>query len=123
MFTISAAHCWKPSRRTCQAKRRVGAPSLGTLNSRNGAKQQIVSPGGEPIPRLYAAGELGSRFGHLLAGLQPFRPAAVSGACMELDQDINPIQRIAISVAKQPGALRNSVVLTGRFSLLGVAGG
>ena len=65
MFTISAAHCWKPSRRTCQAKRRVGAPSLGTLNSRNGAKQQIVSPGAEPIPRLYAAGELGSRFGHL----------------------------------------------------------
>jgi hypothetical protein len=27
------------------------------------AKQQIVSPGGEPIPRLYAAGELGSSFG------------------------------------------------------------
>jgi len=67
MFTISAAHCWKPSRRTCQAKRRVGAPSLGTLNSRNGAKQQIVSPGAEPIPRLYAAGKLDSRFGHSLS--------------------------------------------------------
>jgi succinate dehydrogenase/fumarate reductase flavoprotein subunit len=29
------------------------------------AKQQIVTPEGKPIPRLYAAGELGSSFGHL----------------------------------------------------------
>ena len=34
------------------------------------AKQQIVDPYGEPIPRLYKAGEMGSIFGHLyvLAG-------------------------------------------------------
>jgi succinate dehydrogenase/fumarate reductase flavoprotein subunit len=29
------------------------------------ARQQIVDTGGNPIPRLYAAGELGSSFGHL----------------------------------------------------------
>jgi succinate dehydrogenase/fumarate reductase flavoprotein subunit len=29
------------------------------------AKQQIVDISGKPIPRLYAAGELGSSFGHL----------------------------------------------------------
>jgi hypothetical protein len=29
------------------------------------AKQQILAPGGAPIPRLYAAGELGSSFGQL----------------------------------------------------------
>ena len=33
------------------------------------AKQRIVDVHGEPIPRLYAAGEMGSCFGHLyLAG-------------------------------------------------------
>lgn len=34
------------------------------------ARQQVVDPYGKPIPRLYAAGELGSLFGHLylLAG-------------------------------------------------------
>ena len=34
------------------------------------AKQQVVDPYGKPIPRLYAAGEMGSIFGHLymLAG-------------------------------------------------------
>ena len=29
------------------------------------ARQQIINVYGEPIPRLYAAGELGSAFGHL----------------------------------------------------------
>ena len=29
------------------------------------AKQQIINVYGEPIPRLYAAGEMGSAFGHL----------------------------------------------------------
>ena len=29
------------------------------------ARQQIVDTGGDPIHRLYAAGELGSSFGHL----------------------------------------------------------
>ena len=28
-------------------------------------RQQIVDTAGKPIPRLYAAGELGSSFGHL----------------------------------------------------------
>lgn len=33
------------------------------------AQQQVLNPFGEPIPRLYVAGELGSKFGHLyLAG-------------------------------------------------------
>jgi len=34
------------------------------------ALQQVVDPYGKPIPRLYAAGEMGSIFGHLymLAG-------------------------------------------------------
>ncbi len=30
--------------------------------------QQIMTPYGEPIPRLYSAGELGSKFGHLYMG-------------------------------------------------------
>ena len=30
--------------------------------------QQVLNPFGEPIPRLYAAGELGSKFGHLYVG-------------------------------------------------------
>lgn len=30
--------------------------------------QQILNPFGEPIPRLYSAGELGSKFGHLYVG-------------------------------------------------------
>jgi succinate dehydrogenase/fumarate reductase flavoprotein subunit len=30
--------------------------------------QQVLNPFGEPIPRLYAAGELGSKFGHLYMG-------------------------------------------------------
>lgn len=30
--------------------------------------QQVLTPFGEPIPRLYAAGELGSKFGHLYMG-------------------------------------------------------
>jgi succinate dehydrogenase/fumarate reductase flavoprotein subunit len=29
------------------------------------ARQQVLNPFGEPIERLYAAGELGSVFGHL----------------------------------------------------------
>lgn len=29
------------------------------------ANQQIIDVAGQPIPRLYAAGELGSSFGHL----------------------------------------------------------
>ena len=29
------------------------------------ARQQIIDVDGEPIPRLFAAGELGSSFGHL----------------------------------------------------------
>ena len=36
---------------------------------RHNIRQEIVDPFGAPIPRLYAAGELGSVFGHLyLAG-------------------------------------------------------
>jgi succinate dehydrogenase/fumarate reductase flavoprotein subunit len=30
--------------------------------------QQVLTPFGEAIPRLYAAGELGSKFGHLYMG-------------------------------------------------------
>ena len=29
------------------------------------ARQQVVDPYGQPIPRLYSAGEMGSLFGHL----------------------------------------------------------
>lgn len=32
---------------------------------RHNARQEVVDPFGEPIPRLFAAGELGSLFGHL----------------------------------------------------------
>ena len=32
------------------------------------AKQRIIDVFGEPIPRLFAAGELGSCFGHLYLG-------------------------------------------------------
>jgi predicted oxidoreductase len=47
-----------------------GAPVWATLSNTQGgpvhdAKQRIVDVYGEPIPRLYAAGELGSSFGHL----------------------------------------------------------
>ncbi|MCP5368503.1 MAG: FAD-binding protein [Hyphomicrobiales bacterium] len=35
---------------------------------RHDVRQQIVDPFGAPIPRLYAAGELGSVFGHLYMG-------------------------------------------------------
>jgi predicted oxidoreductase len=47
-----------------------GAPVWATLSNTQGgpvydAKQRIVDVYGEPILRLYAAGELGSSFGHL----------------------------------------------------------
>ena len=47
-----------------------GAPVWATLSNTQGgpvhdAKQRIIDAFGEPIPRLYAAGELGSSFGHL----------------------------------------------------------
>lgn len=35
---------------------------------RRNAKQQVLDPFAQPIPRLYAAGELGSVFGHLYMG-------------------------------------------------------
>ena len=35
---------------------------------RHSMKQEVLNPFGEPIPRLYAAGELGSVFGHLYVG-------------------------------------------------------
>ena len=47
-----------------------GAPVWATLSNTQGgpvhdAEQRIIDVYGEPIPRLYAAGELGSSFGHL----------------------------------------------------------
>jgi succinate dehydrogenase/fumarate reductase flavoprotein subunit len=47
-----------------------GAPVWATLSNTQGgpvhdAQSRIVNAYGEPIPRLYAAGELGSAFGHL----------------------------------------------------------
>ena len=47
-----------------------GAPVWATLSNTQGgpvhdAKQRVIDVYGEPIPRLYAAGELGSSFGHL----------------------------------------------------------
>ncbi|MPZ44293.1 MAG: FAD-binding protein [Betaproteobacteria bacterium] len=47
-----------------------GAPVWATVSNTQGgpvhdAEQRIISVYGEPIPRLYAAGELGSSFGHL----------------------------------------------------------
>ena len=47
-----------------------GAPVWATLSNTQGgpvhdAEQRIVDVYGKPIPRLYAAGELGSAFGHL----------------------------------------------------------
>jgi succinate dehydrogenase/fumarate reductase flavoprotein subunit len=47
-----------------------GAPVWATLSNTQGgpvhdAKQRIIDVYGQPIPRLYAAGELGSSFGHL----------------------------------------------------------
>ena len=51
-----------------------GAPVWATLSNTQGgpvhdAQSRIIDVYGEPIPRLYAAGELGSSFGHLyLAG-------------------------------------------------------
>ena len=47
-----------------------GAPVWATLSNTQGgpvhdAQQRIIDVYGEPIPRLYAAGELGSSFGHL----------------------------------------------------------
>jgi len=47
-----------------------GAPVWATLSNTQGgpvhdAESRIVNVFGEPIPRLYAAGELGSSFGHL----------------------------------------------------------
>jgi succinate dehydrogenase/fumarate reductase flavoprotein subunit len=48
----------------------IGAPVWATLSNTQGgpvhdARQRIMDVFGEPIPRLYAAGELGSSFGHL----------------------------------------------------------
>ena len=47
-----------------------GAPVWATLSNTQGgpvhdAKQRIIDVHGQPIPRLFAAGELGSSFGHL----------------------------------------------------------
>ena len=47
-----------------------GAPVWATMSNTQGgpvhdARQRIIDVYGEPIPRLYAAGELGSSFGHL----------------------------------------------------------
>ena len=47
-----------------------GAPVWATVSNTQGGpvhdeKQRIIDAFGEPIPRLYAAGELGSSFGHL----------------------------------------------------------
>ena len=47
-----------------------GAPVWATLSNTQGgpvhdAEQRIIDVYGKPIPRLYAAGELGSSFGHL----------------------------------------------------------
>ena len=47
-----------------------GAPVWATLSNTQGgpvhdAEQRIIDVFGKPIPRLYAAGELGSSFGHL----------------------------------------------------------
>ena len=47
-----------------------GAPVWATLSNTQGgpvhdAEQRIIDVYGAPIPRLYAAGELGSSFGHL----------------------------------------------------------
>ena len=47
-----------------------GAPVWATLSNTQGgpvhdAAQRIIDVYGKPIPRLYAAGELGSSFGHL----------------------------------------------------------
>lgn len=47
-----------------------GAPVWATLSNTQGgpvhdAQQRIIDVYGQPIPRLYAAGELGSSFGHL----------------------------------------------------------
>lgn len=47
-----------------------GAPVWATMSNTQGgpvhdAEQRIIDVYGEPIPRLYAAGELGSSFGHL----------------------------------------------------------
>jgi succinate dehydrogenase/fumarate reductase flavoprotein subunit len=48
----------------------IGAPVWATLSNTQGgpihdARQRVIDVFGEPIPRLYAAGELGSSFGHL----------------------------------------------------------
>jgi predicted oxidoreductase len=47
-----------------------GAPVWATVSNTQGGpvhdeKQRVIDAFGEPIPRLYAAGELGSSFGHL----------------------------------------------------------
>jgi hypothetical protein len=47
-----------------------GAPVWATVSNTQGgpvhdARQRVIDVYGEPIPRLYAAGELGSSFGHL----------------------------------------------------------
>ena len=47
-----------------------GAPVWATVSNTQGgpvhdAAQRIIDVFGEPIPRLYAVGELGSSFGHL----------------------------------------------------------
>jgi succinate dehydrogenase/fumarate reductase flavoprotein subunit len=43
------------------------------------ARQQVMSPFGEPIPRLYSAGELGSSFGHLYLSGGNIAECVVSG--------------------------------------------
>ena len=47
-----------------------GAPVWATVSNTQGgpvhdARQRVIDAFGDPIPRLYAAGELGSSFGHL----------------------------------------------------------
>ena len=47
-----------------------GAPVWATLSNTQGgpvhdAESRVIDAYGNPIPRLYAAGELGSSFGHL----------------------------------------------------------
>jgi predicted oxidoreductase len=36
-----------------------------TRNSTSSSRQRVIDVCGEPIPRLYAVGDLGSAFGHL----------------------------------------------------------
>ncbi len=48
------------------------------LNTQGGPKRnklgQVLDPFGNPIPRLYSAGELGSMWGHIYQGVLPTTP-------------------------------------------------